>query len=78
MPTALMISGTTIGEIRRPVSRPWPRNRAVLRPRAARVPSTVANMVAGTAMIRLLRIARAHFSVVNTSSYQRQLNPSSG
>ena len=54
MPAAEMMTGVTIGEISRPLITARPGRAGLLRPSAARVPSTVARAVADRPMNRLL------------------------
>ena len=78
MPTAVITSGTMIGEISTPMIRPLYGSPGLARPRAASVPRVVARMVAETPMIALLRTARAHIGLDRKSWYQRRLRPGIG
>jgi len=78
MPTAVITTGTIIGEISSPVTSPRHGISRRASPCAASVPSAVASRVVATPTIRLLRIAPVQRGLPKNSWYQRSENPASG
>ena len=64
-----MITGVTIGEIRRPITKGRAGIAGLARPNAARVPSAVASTVADTPIIKLFSSARNQASSPATDAY---------
>jgi hypothetical protein len=76
--SATRMCGTIIGESRKPLTAPRHREPSRVRPKAAVVPSTVANSAVKIPTWRELRIAAVHSGDVNSSWYQRNDQPSGG
>ena len=74
----MMITGTTIGEMRTARSNPCPGKRVRQSPSAASVPSSVARIVADVPTSRLFQTDGSQNEDVKKSSYQRRLKPGSG
>ena len=71
MPAAAMTIGTIMGEISNAVTTRRQGIAGLDRPRAAKVPKTVAMKAAEKPMSAVLRAAKRHLSPKMTSSYQR-------
>ena len=69
MPAAEMISGTTIGEINKPIIVVLNGKSGLLNPSAARVPRKVAMIVEKNAIMKLFLIAPRQFKLVKNSWY---------
>jgi hypothetical protein len=70
-----MTMGTIMGESSTAMRNSFPRNRARTNPRDARVPRTVARMVATTPMMTLFLRERIQASSVKNSAYHFRENP---
>jgi hypothetical protein len=76
--TPIMISGSTIGSITKPIIDRRPKNENRVEARAAKTASSVENTAVVTAISKLLRAATCRVPLVSNTKNHSMVNPESG